>query len=435
MRKIFAARYWARAALAVSLLTCALPAYAQEGALSITVTPTLFQLSISPGETWSSSVKIVNNNLYDATYYAQALDFEASGEDGAAKYIPLVNEVAATPQPYSLASWLDISHEPVTIKAGHSQEVQFTLHVPENAEPGGHYAAILVGTKPQNSLSGSGAKISSFVSSLMFVKIAGDIVESGRIREFSTMKGIYQDPKADFVLRFENTGNTHVRPEGDIEIYNMWGKERGSIAINKDSAFGNVLPKSIRKFKFSWEGEASPFDIGPYSAVVTLAYGEDGRKNITAKTYFWVIPTGPVIATLGTILVFILILAWFIRRYIRRALELERQRSLGSTPLVHESAIQTLMQPIKEGIIDLRSVAAKDAPQMVERNMPDAPSADREHHLTARQFASKYTLFFAFAAVVLISTVVAWWYFERALVQHRAYKIHLISSEVEDISQ
>jgi len=427
-------------AFVLTALFAAVPALAQQSdGLSITVTPTLFQLSIAPGETWSSSVKVVNNNSFDATYNVQALDFEAGGEDGTAKYIPLLDEVASSPQSYSLASWLQIPKVPIFIKAGRSQEVPFTLRIPNNAEPGGHYAALLVGTKPQGSLSGSGARISSFVSSLMFVRIKGETIESGRIREFSTKQDLYQEPKADFVLRFENTGNTHVRPSGDIEIYNMWGKERGKIKINEDGNFGNVLPKSIRKFQFTWEGQASAFDIGPYSAVVTLAYGEDGRKNISAKTYFWVIPTGPVVTTLGSIAVIILLFAWFIRRYIRRALELEKKRfSMSGEVPQRENAIKTLLEPLKEGVVDMRNMSRAPVPvtsvpeiEPVSTRVPILPQG----RITLKQFAGKYSLFFVFVGVVVISTLLAGWYFERALEQHRAYRIQAITSEVEEVSQ
>ena len=420
-----------RVATVAFLLCIAAPAYAQEGSLSITVTPSLFQLSIGPGESWSSSVKIVNNNQYDATYYAQVLDFEAAGEDGAAKYIPIISRVSSKPIPYSLASWMSVPQVPMTIKAGHSQEVPFTLHIPENAEPGGHYAAILVGSKPQGSLTSTGAKISSYVSSLLFVRIKGDIIESGRIREFSTRQSIYQEPSADFSLRFENTGNTHVRPEGDITIYNMWGKERGKILINEDSNFGNVLPKSLRRFKFSWQGESSAFDIGPYSAVVTIAYGEDGRKNVTAKTYFWVIPTGPLVATLGTLAFIVLLMAWFIRRYIRRAMELERARLKIDPSLdLKESALKTLLEPIREGVVDLRAARGVAPPSKAVENIR-LPTIEQRVK-TRGEFFAKYRLFFSFVALVVISTMIAWWYFERALVQHRAYKIQAISSEIEE---
>ncbi len=418
-----------------------------QSSLSVSVTPPLFQLTIGPGESWSSSIKVVNNNAYDVTYYTQLVDMEADGEEGQSKFTPLVDEVRdPSHQTFSLASWIEISGDPVVVPAGRSASIPFTVRVPDNAEPGGHYGAILVGTQP-GSVDGSGAtvKVSSFVSSLLFVRIKGDVIESGRIREFTTPATLYQTPKANFVLRFENTGNAHLKPEGEITIYNMWGKERGRMEINQGSGnFGNVLPKSIRKFEFAWEGESNPFDIGYYSAVVTLGFGEDGKQNVSAKTYFWIVPIVPLSVGLGLVVLFILLMTWFIRRYIRRSLALESARFGISTSVqvAHQvvPTIETLVEPLREGVIDLRAVAGgrKQSMENVARAQTmsqESIAASREVYvarpLTLLQFIFKYRLFLLFVVVLVVGGVLAWRYFEKVLVPERHFEIRDVSIREE----
>ncbi len=424
-----------RAALIV-LAVCAylagsVPAFAQES-LSVTVTPPMFQLTIGPGESWSSNIKVVNNNTYDVTYAPQVVDFEAQGESGQGKFVPLIESFASEPRSTnSLGSWIELSTEPFTIKAGKSADVPFTVHVPENADPGGHYAAIMIGPKEEDSATGSHMRVSSFVTSLLMVRIKGDIIESGRIREFTTDKTLYQKPEANFALRFENTGNTHLRPQGTITLYNMWGKERGQVLINESSNFGNVLPRSIRKFEFAWTGEDTLFDIGRYSAVVTLTYGDDGRQNTSATTYFWVVPVVPVLVTLGVLLFMVLTLTWFIRRYIRRALAIEyMHRGVAEHPDVpdrqvvapqHISTFQALVQPIKEGVVDLRSVrSAAQQPAALETPAYVAP-------LTLGGFVHKYKLFFVFLVILVLTIGGIGLYFKTVLVPHRDFQIQDIS--------
>jgi hypothetical protein len=426
------------------------PVFAQSG-LSVTLTPPMYQLSIGPGETWSSSLKIVNNNPYDVTYYAQVVDMEAKGETGQSKFIPVLNpqdpELAAA----QLARWIQVTDKvPLTIKAGKSENLHFNVNIPTNAEPGGHYAAILVGTQPlAASTTGSQMRISSFVSSLLFVRVKGNVVESGRIREFTSDKNLYQTPKADFVLRFENTGNTHLRPEGEVTIYNMWGKERGNVLINQESGFGNALPKTIRKFQFSWEGEENVFDIGRYSAEVTFAYGEDGRKSISATAYFWVVPIVPVAITLGTILSFFLLLGWFIRRYIRRALALERERYgvvvatpaqvLPNVPAPQGRApiLETMIEPLREGVVDLRKVAGslQQASQSEGQTSvwgSDLPSQGIQGPtLSYSQFVGKYRIFLMFVVVLLVCVIGIWFYMAKVLIPQRQFNIKSITSQSE----
>ncbi|MFZ2555694.1 MAG: hypothetical protein WAX57_02550 [Minisyncoccia bacterium] len=417
---------------ALFLLVFFLPASssAAEDTLSVTVTPPLFQLTIGPGESWTSMLKIVNNNTYDVTYYASPMDFEADGEQGKGRFMPLVEDRnSSTSAKATLGYWVDISPDPIVIPRGTSGEIPFTVTIPPNASPGGHYAAILVGTKPgEEEISGPAMRISSFVSSLLFVRIKGDVIERARIREFLSSKRLYETPKADFLLRFENTGNTHLKPQGDIVLYNMWGKERGKVAINQANNFGNVLPDTIRKFEFSWKGEGTALDIGRYSAVVTLSYGEDNKQILTARTYFWVVPLIPVGTVIAILAFFLLSLAWLIRRYVRRALAIEKSRlGIAETPRTSAPtlSIETFIEPLREGVVDLRSVGRARIPEVTQRVFHEAPQ------LTLFGFLQKYSLFFFFLALLVAGGMGLWMYFDNVLLPERPYEISDVTSEEE----
>lgn len=393
-----------------------------EGALSVTVTPPLIQLTIGKGESWASSLKVVNTNPYDVTYYAQVMDFSADGEGGAAALSPVVGGASI-----GLASWITIPAKSIMVPSGSSAEVPFAVRIPEGASPGGHYAAILIGTEPPRAnINGASVAVSSFVSSLLFVRIEGDVVERGRIREFRTGRELYQTNEASFLVRFENTGNTHLIPRGLITIYNMWGKERGVLPINESSTFGNVLPQSIRKFEFSWKGDAALFDIGRYSAVVTLSFGEGGKQSVSGTTYFWVVPVVPVATVLASILFFMLALIWFIRRYVRRALTLERERR-GLTSEEGAPAaplLSALAEPIREGVVDLRRVVRVATPPATSAPLPRA---------TFVGFMRKYKLFFLFLSLLALVATVGVFYLERALDPERTFEVRETASEQESV--
>jgi hypothetical protein len=268
------------------------------------------------------------------------------------------------------------------------------------------------------------------------VKIKGETIERASIREFVTDKVLYEEAHADFSLRFENKGNVHVQPQGDVTIYNMWGKKRGHVPINQKTNFGNVLPDSIRKFRFSWEAKDSYFDIGMYSAVATLAFGEGGRQNISATTYFWVVPIVPVASASISIVVLVYIASLLVKRYIRRALELERLRSgvphITQSPAPQRSlpptyTVATLMEPLRQGVIDLRAATHHGAHDEVGIGGAQiAPTSLRE-------FLLQYKLFFL-AIALLIGTVVAVnYYLEGVLETDRDFEISEIVSEAVEV--
>lgn len=262
--------------------------------LILSVTPPLFELNMGQGEFWASSLKVVNTNPYELTLYAATVDFAAEGEAGQSRLIPIL-ETGASTTAASLAHWIDVPSGPVTVGRERSAEIPFSIRIPADASPGGHYAAILVGTQPPTGPGeGASIRVSSFVSSLILVTVKGQIVERGAIRDFYPERRFYQKPAVNLILRFENMGTTHIQPQGDVSIYDLWGRRVAEIPVNQESSFGNVLPGSVRRFEFSWEGNPGISTFGRYRAVATLAFGKDARETATKETSFWIIPLAPL---------------------------------------------------------------------------------------------------------------------------------------------
>lgn len=313
-------RYTFNILLVLLCITYAQTAFSAENSFSLTVTPPLFQLSISPGESWSSVIKAVNTNPYDTSLYTSVMEFQATGEEGQGKLIPITDPVASSTGA-TLADWVTVSKEPIPAKRGASVDIPFSVNIPTNAAPGGYYAAVLIGSQPfEEHPSGSVISVSSYISSLIFVRIKGDVVEQGIIREFSTDRYFYQHPSVQFTVKFDNTGTVHVRPVGMIEVYSMFGNQKANIPINEKSNFGNVLANSTRKFSFSWNGEDSLTDFGLYKAILTLSFGSDAKQSISAETSFWVVPVVPLAYLVGGILATVLLLLWIVRVSIRRTM-------------------------------------------------------------------------------------------------------------------
>jgi len=206
MRKIFIAIF----TIILGLLYFT-PILAQEmDQLTLSITPPLIKNNVNPGQIWQSTVKLVNNNPKEIDVYVQVADFKSGQEVGTVKFIQSADESEEISK-HLLSQWITIEAESMTIPAFQSKEIPFRINVPLDAEPGGHYAAILAGTKPpEEKIRGSTIKISSLLASLILLNVGGEVIEKG-----------------DF-----------------------WGKDKGIITINHGTEFGNVLPQSIRKWNF-----------------------------------------------------------------------------------------------------------------------------------------------------------------------------------------
>ena len=403
-------------------------AFAQSS-LTLSVTPTLFEMSANPGQIWESSVKVVNNNAFDITVFPSVVNFRPQGETGQGQLLPVLE---ASTEGTTLAEWIELSSDPITIPKEQSKTIPFTVMVPEDASPGGHFAAILVSTNPPEN-ENLAVKTAQVVTSLFFVRVSGDVIEKGDIRSFSATQRFVQKPEATFALRFENKGNVHLQPQGDITILNMWGKERGKIPINYRTHFGNVLPGSIRKFDFSWSGEQSISDIGRYKAVVSLAYGIDQKQFSTRSTYFWVIPVKSLLITLGSFLVLVFGVLWGVKLYVRRMLSLAGVPTGGFHAEVEER--HSHEHEPTEGDITITSYRSIAAPVHLGLKDLRARFANREGIIGKIRallgFVSAYRLFFAGVTIFVIAVVALVLYISDVTNDKKSYDITIDNPDAE----
>lgn len=350
-----------------------------QDALSLSVTPTLFDVSVKPGQQWQSDIRVVNPNPYDITVYAQPVLLSASGERGVGTFTPVTDTEGLDA---TLAEWVEVTSEPITVPEQETVSIPFQVPVPAEAAPGGQYAAILISTQPPVTDEGGVTRVrtTQAVSSLFFMQVEGEVVEEGQIRSFRASDAFVAQPENRFSLRFENSGTVHLQPQGDITVYNMWGQTRGVIPVNQRTEFGKVLPDSIREYNFGWEGEYSLVDIGRYRAEVTLGYGNQEKSFVQQTAYFWVIPVYGLLMTLGGVAIAFLVLAWLVRLYIRRMLVLagvperravRRAARVTSRPQAADLNLadtdqqigfrQRLLLPLRDGWADIRSRLRTDA--------------------------------------------------------------------------
>ncbi len=391
-----------------------------QSSLSLSVSPTLFEMSANPTQEWTSAVRIINPNPYEITVFANVVNFAPQGEVGQGKFVPVIkNETKGQ----TAAEWINVTSEPIVIPAEKTVELPFAIEVPANAPPGGHYAALLVGTKPPKEDGSSLVKTSQIVTTLLFLKVTGDIDESGSIRSFRTLDSLLEKPKATFELRFENKGNVHILPQGEIRITNMWGQERGIIPVNRTVLFGNVLPDSVRKYTFTWSGDWSLADMGRYTAVAALAYGENQRQFASSETAFWVIPFKMLGIILLVIIGFVALITWAMKLYIRKMLSLA-----GVTPGLprHPATSRrvSVVAPLEAGMLDLRGQWQQT-------------STWYERLKTIVKFLQKNKIFFMVFVAVLVFLSGVYQYIQSASQSERAYNITIdgLSEEINISSE
>jgi len=308
------------------------------GVLALTVSPPVFELGADPDTSFGQNLKIFNETDSSITVYTSTANFTAkAGEEGVPEFLEQEEDIK------DLAEWIKIEKGPITILPKKEKVIPFTIEVPVNADPGGHYAAIFLGTQPPEK-QGTGVGIAGKLGSLILLRVSGDIQEQGRLLDFSLKDGkkIYKHLPVDFIFEFENSGNVHLKPQGEILIKNILGRisNEGKIEVNKPiiGSGKNVLPGTIRHFEVSWtkavdenkdenesisqgfleelKAEKAHFAFGRYKAELFLDYGTQGKKA-SATVVFWVLPWHLILVCFLIAIVLITLLILSIKKYNR----------------------------------------------------------------------------------------------------------------------
>jgi len=275
-----------------------LPVQSQETeCMAIGISPFLKELEVAKGGTISSEILLQNNSDKPVTVFLSTRDF-LPGDRGQPIYIPddEYNDVT-----YSLAAWIKIEDgSSVMLEAGESRLIRYSVNPPENAEQGSHYGAVLFSLTEGTTLSGVG--ITQSVASIIIVRY-GEARSEGQLLFSADPKTVWWNSKIEFTSLFVNTGRVHVKPKGEVEIKNIFGKVVATPVINRDAA--NVLPESDRTFISDWFPSRIAF--GPYFAEANITYGRE-RLEAKSEMVIWILP-GYILAVIGIILIAII---WFI---------------------------------------------------------------------------------------------------------------------------
>ncbi len=238
----------------------AIPASAQTGQAGLSVAPPNTDLTLSSGEQVTRSLTITNEGSAPASITLSANNFAASGEQGGASYLPTGSG--------GLADWMTIAPSSFDLPGGSSKDVTVTMSVPNNASAGGHYATVFAYTSAADSVSGSGAAVTTAIGANFLVNISGNVIEKASIAEFSTPRSrLNAGEDVGFTIRVSNSGNTHLIPSGVVEVYRK-GVKVDELKLNE--AGSAVLPNSTRAYSVSSQKALLP---GAYSAKATVSYG------------------------------------------------------------------------------------------------------------------------------------------------------------------
>jgi hypothetical protein len=250
----------------------------------LSISPVRFELEAERGKELIEEVELTNAGSRQVTVQTSTNDFVAEGDQGKPRFVP------GNQYEWSLSNWIEVEPSSFVLEPGEKKKVQVSIRVPVDAEPGGHYAAVLFSSSPSSS---TGTAVVTKIGTLFLLSVPGEIVESGSAA--LTVPRLWEKGPVSFTVMFKNEGNVHVKPVGTVKVSRLWGRQMAEFAAGGE----NVLPNSSRQFSAEWQDVPS---IGIFSARAELSYGKTGHTTLSPAAYFVVLPWKLVLAGLAIFL-------------------------------------------------------------------------------------------------------------------------------------
>ncbi|MBO4813058.1 hypothetical protein J5491_02830 [Candidatus Saccharibacteria bacterium] len=214
---------------------------------SMTISPPNQSIILVPGEKYTNSLNIFNANdsTRDLKYEISVGSFSQKNDNGKDDYgtVDLVSESSYN----QIMDWITFNKTSGTVSPNKSDDVVYTIDVPEDAPAGGQYATIVV-TDVTTSSASEGGNINidqSFqFASIIYAEVAGETREEGLIKENAIPSFLLSGPlQATSMVR--NNGNVHTEAKYTLQVWPLFSDEE--ICTNEENPETSlVLPETER---------------------------------------------------------------------------------------------------------------------------------------------------------------------------------------------
>ena len=175
--------------------------------------------------------------------------------------------------PRSAANWIQFVPERFEVPAHGSQKMRAIVTPPSDAK-GGYYAVLFVQSKPQLSFTKSnGQGVFTNMRLGCLVLLDAEKTEDFKV-ELNNLRVIPPSPTQRLDLSFDllNSSNTHIFPIARLAVLDAEKK----LVAKAQSDEKRFLPGQKDSIHVSWAGN---LPAGNYTAVLSLAYGEDHSET------------------------------------------------------------------------------------------------------------------------------------------------------------
>jgi len=239
---------------------------------AIIITPTFQEITLNPDDaTQTTQIEVFNQSSEKQTFEVFAVSVDQIDDKG--NFTLSDKPLSDSDSPDS--AFITFSNPELEILPNQVTSIPFTIINSQNLSPGGNYAVVIVRAKPEQTDVQPNQSVLPAVSSFVLIRKMGGEQYNLSLLEISTDHQLWWQLPKTLTMVFENQGNIHTIPRGQIKIADVFDNVVVEGTINESSQF--VFPRTqkelsvqLRQIRPSWpimlytitvRGESSPGEI------------------------------------------------------------------------------------------------------------------------------------------------------------------------------
>lgn len=280
-----------------------------------------FAYSIEPGDRLEDAIVVSNHG-------AEPLDLDVYASDGFTTTSGQLDVVTRDTPSIAVGVWAQARDGAVTIPAGESVEVPFTIDIPENTTPGDYAGAVV--TSLSSPAIDDGIRVDRRLGVRIHLRVGGELAPALAIEDLRVAHTGSPNPfgtgSASATLTVQNIGNARLSARQRVDIVGIFGWWEAAA----QTEVPELLPGE------SWETTVTVPGIVPaflLTATATLSPSlPDGQPvpEVTAEATVWAIPWALsaliILAVLSVVLIVLFVRMRNARR--RRAQDARVERAV-----------------------------------------------------------------------------------------------------------
>lgn len=259
------------AACTAAIFLLFVPAVHAQYASALSVSPVIYDITLSPGKTYRYELKIKNSLDAPMPLRIELENLDISQKD----------ETGGSPL-RSIVSWVEIADKNMIVEPRSERVVPFSVHVPDKVPLGGYYGMMYLRTLSPIQ-SGEPSNISSKIGILLMGSIGVQEIPLNKIYLLNpqSSRPVYEGRDISFQFSVKNTALNHFSAKPFLRIRPLWGKTQDFPVDEKI-----IFPGRIREWKIPVTLSSYPALL--YEADLTVSVGGGAQQK--ARLYFIAFP-------------------------------------------------------------------------------------------------------------------------------------------------